>query len=412
MTNGWTGGQYSLFRLVFGTYLAVHFAGLVPWGRELFSNAGMLPDAGASPLVGLFPNLLAVADAPAVVATMLVAATALAVAFAVGFHDRAAAVSLWWVWACLLGRNPLIANPGLPYVGWLLLAHACLPAAPYGSVAARGRLDPDGGWRFPPLLLAAAWIVMAIGYSYSGVTKLASPSWLDGSALRHVLENPLARPTALREWFLALPAPLLEIATWGALALELGFAPLALVRRLRPLVWGAMLAMHFGLMMLVDFVDLSMGMVMLHFLTFDPAWLPPRARTAPDVVFYDGHCGLCHGFVRFLLAEDHARGFVFAPLQGETFAASVPAATRAGLPDSIILRRAGGALFSRSAAVLHVLDRLGGAWRVLAWIARLVPRVVRDAVYDGIAAVRHRLFAAPPATCPLMPPDVRERFAA
>jgi predicted DCC family thiol-disulfide oxidoreductase YuxK len=253
---------------------------------------------------------------------------------------------------------------------------------------------------------------MAIGYSYSGVTKLASPSWLDGSALRHVLENPLARPTALREWFLALPAPLLEIATWGALALELGFAPLALVRRLRPLVWGAMLAMHFGLMMLVDFVDLSMGMVMLHFLTFDPAWLPPRARTAPDVVFYDGHCGLCHGFVRFLLAEDHARGFVFAPLQGETFAASVPAATRAGLPDSIILRRAGGALFSRSAAVLHVLDRLGGAWRVLAWIARLVPRVVRDAVYDGIAAVRHRLFAAPPATCPLMPPDVRERFAA
>jgi predicted DCC family thiol-disulfide oxidoreductase YuxK len=116
--------------------------------------------------------------------------------------------------------------------------------------------------------------------------------------------------------------------------------------------------------------------------------------------------------VRFLLAEDHARGFVFAPLQGETFAASVPAADRTALPDSIVVRTAGGALLVRSTAVLHVLDGLGGAWRVLARLARLVPRAIRDAVYDGIAAVRHRVFAAPQASCPLVPPNLRERFAA
>src|SRR5262249_1360001 len=50
MTNGWTGGQYSLFRIAFGIYLSVHFAQLAPWAVELFSNRGALPHAADSPL--------------------------------------------------------------------------------------------------------------------------------------------------------------------------------------------------------------------------------------------------------------------------------------------------------------------------------------------------------------------------
>lgn len=50
MNNGWSGGQYSLFRALLGLYLLVHFADLVPWGAELFSRRGVLPDASVSPL--------------------------------------------------------------------------------------------------------------------------------------------------------------------------------------------------------------------------------------------------------------------------------------------------------------------------------------------------------------------------
>src|SRR5262249_29596562 len=42
-------------------------------------------------------------------------AAALSVLFAVGCWDRVAAVMLWYIWACLHGRLPLISNPGLPY---------------------------------------------------------------------------------------------------------------------------------------------------------------------------------------------------------------------------------------------------------------------------------------------------------
>ena len=144
--NGWTGGQYSLFRVVFGLYLVVHFAALVPWAGELWSSAGVLTDGADSPtLVPL--NILAWIDGPVFVTAFVAAAAVLSVVLALGWKDRIAAILIWYVLACLFGRNPLTLNPSLPFVGWMLIAHALLPAAPFGSVAARGRTDPGGGWR-------------------------------------------------------------------------------------------------------------------------------------------------------------------------------------------------------------------------------------------------------------------------
>lgn len=409
MTNGWTGGQWSLFRVLFGAYLFVHLAELVPWGAEIFSSAGVLPDGRLSPLLHLFPNVLAAFDSPAFVTALLVAGAVLAIPFALGCHDRAAAVALWYLLACLHGRNPLIANPSLPYVGWALLAHACLPTAPYGSLAARGRIDPDGGWRMTPSIFAAAWILLALGYTYGGITKLTSPSWIDGSALGRVIDNPLARPTLLRELLVAIPAPLLMAGTWAALAIETLFAPLALVRPLRPLLWGAMVAMHSSLIVLIDFADLSIAMLLFHLFTFDPAWLPPRRR-GPERLFFDGGCGLCHRAVRFLLAEDRTETIRFAPLESEAFAALASKQSASALPDSIVLETEDGRLLVRARAVLHLLDRLGGLWRVIGWTLCPLPIGALDALYDLIARNRKRFFAKPAEACPILPPALRRRF--
>ena len=72
----------------------------------------------------------------------------------------------------------------------------------------------------PPLIFAVAWFLMAAGYTFSGATKLVSPSWIDGTALQRVLESPLARPTFLREMMLSLPQALLRLLTWSLLAWE------------------------------------------------------------------------------------------------------------------------------------------------------------------------------------------------
>lgn len=275
--SGLDARHYAWFRAAFGSYLSLHFTELVSFGGEVWSSQGVLPDGSMSPLLDLFPNVLALCDSPAFTTALLVAGVVLAAAFALGIRDRIAAVALWYLLACLFGRNPLTLNPSLPFVGWLLLAHALIAPGP------RPRSDPvrAAEWCIPQPVLRAAWLVMAAAYSYSGLMKLGSPSWRDGSALRWVLENPLARPTPLREMLLGAPDALLELATWGALALEVAFLPLALHARVRPVVWTAMLLMHGGLMLLVDFADLTAGMVILHAFTFDPAWLRDGIRGRP-----------------------------------------------------------------------------------------------------------------------------------
>jgi predicted DCC family thiol-disulfide oxidoreductase YuxK len=393
MNNGWTGGQHSFVRATFGAYLFLHFIALIPWAHEVFEQ--ILP-RDASPLLRLFPNILAVAD----LATPLVVLAAIAsIFFAIGLYDRIAAVLIWYVLACLFGRNPLIANPSLPFAGWLLLAHAFVPAAPFGSWSARGRVDPRGGWTMPPNLFAAMWIVMSLGYTFSGWTKLVSPSWTDGTAMARVLANPLARPGFVQSLMLALPAQVTQAMTWGALALELLYAPLALFRRVRPWIWSAMLLMHLGLMVLIDFADLSFMMVILHLFTFDPAWVRPRVPETTDMLLYDGSCGLCHRSVRFVLSEDRSgTAFRFEPLpEGDEKA-------------SVIVRTADGRTLLRSDAVIHIVQRLGGYWRLFGIVFAVLPRVVRDAMYDGVARVRYRIFGRTKDACPLVPSDLRSRF--
>jgi predicted DCC family thiol-disulfide oxidoreductase YuxK len=115
--------------------------------------------------------------------------------------------------------------------------------------------------------------------------------------------------------------------------------------------------------------------------------------------------------VRFVIAVDRAGAFRFAPLGGDTFCAAVPAERRSGLPDSIVLLRADGALLARSEAALHVLRRLGGGWRALAALLALVPRQLRDAGYDFVVRRRRRWFARPAEACPIVPAPLRSRFS-
>ena len=138
---------------------------------------------------------------------------------------------------------------------------------------------------------------------------------------------------------------------------------------------------------------------------------PVRSPGALETVFYDGTCGLCHSLVRFVLqrSPDDPR-LLFAPLGGETFRKEVPEALRASLPDSVVVHTERGELKTRAAAVLHLFERLGGVWKVLAWLVRPVPRFLLDFLYDVVARARRRFFPAPPSSCPVPSENQRDRF--
>ena len=97
------------------------------------------------------------------------------------------------------------------------------------------------------------------------------------------------------------------------------------------------------------------------------SWSPGAADVAsfqdvtPEILFYDGHCGLCHGFVKFVLARDpHGVAFRFAPIDGETFQASVSEEQRRDAADSIAVLTGSGQLLWGADAMIQVFRRLGG----------------------------------------------------
>lgn len=109
------------------------------------------------------------------------------------------------------------------------------------------------------------------------------------------------------------------------------------------------------------------------------------------VIFFDGVCGLCNRFVDFLLKHDRGDVFRFAPLQSEIGAAVMKqAGLEAGALSSVVLYEDCRA-WTRSAAVLRVLARLGLPFS-LAGVFWIVPGPVRDAVYDWIARNRYKWF--------------------
>lgn len=126
------------------------------------------------------------------------------------------------------------------------------------------------------------------------------------------------------------------------------------------------------------------------------------------IVVFDGICALCSGWVDFLLRHDHRRQFRFAAMQGD---AGRRLLAGHGLdpddPMSFLLLDASGAR-TDSDAILAVLGRLGGAWRV-ASLLRLLPRRLRDALYRRLARNRYRWFGRKDA-CYLPAAEEQHRF--
>lgn len=119
-------------------------------------------------------------------------------------------------------------------------------------------------------------------------------------------------------------------------------------------------------------------------------------------VYYDGGCGLCNRSVNWLKRKDDRGQFDYAPLDSEKFE-ELAGRTNQKFPDSMVVETADARILTRSAGVIHLLKRLGGVWKAVGWLMWVVPRPLRDAVYDLIARFRHRLFPGPDS-CPIGAP--------
>lgn len=129
------------------------------------------------------------------------------------------------------------------------------------------------------------------------------------------------------------------------------------------------------------------------------------------LVLFDGVCNLCNASVNFVIDRDPSGYFKFASLQSEAarghLARCGPAFTPTDPPASIVLIE-GGACYRQSTAALRIARRLRGLWPLLYGFI-IVPRPLRDAIYDWIARNRYRWFGRRD-TCRIPTPELRDRF--
>lgn len=109
------------------------------------------------------------------------------------------------------------------------------------------------------------------------------------------------------------------------------------------------------------------------------------------IILFDGVCNLCNGAVVFIIKRDKKNVFKFAALQSEIGQQLISKFNiDTSKVDSIILID-GEKHYEKSSAALRIAKYLSGAYPLLFGFM-ILPKFIRDSVYDYIARNRYRWF--------------------
>ncbi len=128
---------------------------------------------------------------------------------------------------------------------------------------------------------------------------------------------------------------------------------------------------------------------------------------AHPIMLYDGVCNLCNGTVRFILRRDREGMFRFAAMQSRVAEEILAGFDKKWEGDTFYLVLE-GKLYDRSSAMLRIMKRLRFPWPLMS-VFLLVPKPLRDMVYNCVARNRYRWFGRTDA-CQIPDKDILNRF--
>ncbi|WP_380674327.1 thiol-disulfide oxidoreductase DCC family protein [Salinigranum sp. GCM10025319] len=126
------------------------------------------------------------------------------------------------------------------------------------------------------------------------------------------------------------------------------------------------------------------------------------------ILLFDGVCNLCNGAVQFVVERDSDERIRFASLQSDVGRAVRDRLDLSGEDLGTVVLVEGERAYTKSAAVVRVGELLGGVYG-LASLGWLLPRSIRDWLYDRVAANRYDWFGRK-EQCMVPTPELRSRF--
>ncbi|MCF8248022.1 MAG: thiol-disulfide oxidoreductase DCC family protein [Saprospiraceae bacterium] len=126
------------------------------------------------------------------------------------------------------------------------------------------------------------------------------------------------------------------------------------------------------------------------------------------VLLFDGVCNLCNDSVQWVIRHDPEAKFRFVSLQSATGEELLQAHNLPTNEINTVVLIDGKKAYTRSDVPLRIFGKIGGGWPLLGAL-RIVPRFIRDAVYNWVARNRYRWFGKKEA-CWLPTPELKSRF--
>lgn len=127
-----------------------------------------------------------------------------------------------------------------------------------------------------------------------------------------------------------------------------------------------------------------------------------------SVILFDGVCNLCNSAVNFVIKRDKKNLIQFAPLQSKTGHALLEKHKMVTEEMKSFIFIENGIPYTRSSAALKVCRHLNGLWPLLFGFI-IVPRFVRDGIYDWIAKNRYKWFGQK-NECMVPTPELQSKF--
>lgn len=127
-----------------------------------------------------------------------------------------------------------------------------------------------------------------------------------------------------------------------------------------------------------------------------------------SIIFFDGVCNLCEGFVQWIIHRDPDGDFYFASLQSQFAEDFFQSRNQMPSDLSTVLLYHQGQILTNSDVTFAIIRQLGFPWALL-YPFKLVPRIIRDNVYRWIARNRYRWFGKKDE-CMIPTPAIQARF--
>lgn len=312
-----------------------------------------------------------------------------------------AALIIWYIEVCFIKVNPYTNNIGVQTFLMILIIIG-LTRIPYKKtelVATEENIYTNS------FVFLALWINFSIYYFYSGYTKLLAYGWYSGKALVLIDNHLLFRAGLPSEIYFKLPIVVKKFLTYFV-ALDEVIVPFALFNgiSLMKKIWWSVFILQLGLLFFMNLFSVQLIMLIYSLMVYDPGWKSMNLKEENITVYYDGYCALCHYYIKHIINIDLRNIVYYQPIQESAY-------YNPEEKIESILVYTKNICYKKSDAVLYIYSRIGGMFAVFAFFARLVPKNIRDIIYDKIANNRYTIFGKKDNICPIIKEDLLYKFS-